>query len=180
MMYHSVMGGSDVYDDRFKIPLLFLGYNIPSNKIIKQQVRSIDIFPTIFEIIESNTSPLGHGKSLLPLIYDETFEELPAFLEGAINAPRFGSTDIIGIRTSNFKYFRHKSNISNVHLYDLKNDSLEEKNIANTNPSVVKKMEEMLIKLQNNQGFEYEKTEQILDVDEEKKIEEELRKLGYM
>jgi hypothetical protein len=41
-------------------------------------------------------------------------------------------------------------------------------------------MEEILIKLQNDQGFEYKKTEQILDIDEEKKIEEELRKLGYM
>jgi hypothetical protein len=29
-------------------------------------------------------------------------------------------------------------------------------------------------------GFEYKKTQQILDIDEEKKIEEELRKLGYM
>jgi len=124
--------------------------------------------------------PLGHGKSLLPLIYDETFEELPAFLEGALNSPRFGPTDIIGIRTSNFKYFRHKSDITKVHLYNLKNDSLEEKNIANTNPSIVKKMEEMLIKFQNNQGFEYQKSEQILDLNEEKKIEEELRKLGYM
>lgn len=180
MMNHSVMGGSDVYDDRFKIPLLIFGYNIPSNKIIKQQVRSIDIFPTIFEIIESNTAPLGHGKSLLPLIYGETFEELPAFLEGAVNSPRFGSTDVIGIRTSNFKYFRHKSDITKVHLYDLKNDPLEEKNIAKNNSSIVKEMEEILIKLQNNQGFEYKKTEQILDIDEEKKIEEELRKLGYM
>jgi arylsulfatase A-like enzyme len=180
MMHHSVMGGSDVYDDRFKIPLLFLGCDTPSNKIIKQQVRSIDIFPTIFEIIESNMPPLGHGKSLLPLINDETSEELPAFLEGAVNAPRFGSTDIIGIRTSSFKYFCHTSDTTKVHLYDLKNDPLEEKNIANTNPSVVKKMEKMLIELQNDQGFEYEKTEQILDIDEEKKIEEELRKLGYM
>ena len=41
-------------------------------------------------------------------------------------------------------------------------------------------MEEMLIKLQNDKGFEYKKIEQILDIDEEKKIEEELRKLGYL
>ncbi|RZD44447.1 MAG: hypothetical protein CXT78_06520 [Thaumarchaeota archaeon] len=147
---------------------------------MKQQVRSIDIFPTIFEIIESNTSPLGHGKSFLPLIYDETFEELPAFLEGAVNAPRFGSTDIIGIRTSNFKYFRYKSDITKIHLYDLKNDPLEEKNIAKNNLSIVKTMEDMLLKLQNDRGFEYKKTQQILDIDEEKRIEEELRKLGYM
>ena len=38
----------------------------------------------------------------------------------------------------------------------------------------------MLKKLENNKGFSYEKSEQILNIDEEKKIEEELRKLGYM
>jgi arylsulfatase A-like enzyme len=181
LMRTSVWGDAFVYDDRFRIPLLIYGYNIPTNKIIKQQVRSIDIFPTIFEIIKFDQKPLGHGKSLLPLIHNENFEELPAFLEGAANAPKFVNKNIIGIRTSYFKYFRDKyDNTIEVHLYNLKNDPLEENNIAKNNPSVVQKMEEILKKLQTADGFNYEKSEQILDIDEEKKIEEELRKLGYI
>ena len=181
LMRTSVWGDSFVYDDRFRIPLLILGPKIPSNKKIKQQVRSIDIFPTIFEIAELNKKSLGHGKSLLPLIQNNPYEELPAFLEGAANSPKFVNKNIVGIRTSEFKYFRDKyDDTIEVHLYDLKHDQLEEKNIAKNNSSIVQEMEEMLIKLQNDQGFEYKKTEQILDIDEEKKIEEELRKLGYM
>ena len=180
-MRTSVWGDAFVYDDRFRIPLLILGYNTPSNKIIKQQVRSVDIFPTIFEIAGLKQNPLGHGKSLLPLIHNDHFEELPAFLEGAANAPKFVNKNIIGIRTSDFKYFRDKyDNTTKVHLYDLKNDPLEENNISENKPSTVKKMEEILRKLQNERGFNYDKSEQILDIDEEKKIEEELRKLGYM
>ena len=181
LMHTSVWGDAFVYDERFRIPLLILGPKIPSNKKIKQQVRSIDIFPTIFEIAKLNKKSLGHGKSLLPLIRDDLYDELPAFLEGAANSPKFVNKNIIGIRTSEFKYFRDKyDDTIEVHLYDLKHDKLEEKNIAKNNSSIVKEMEEMLIKLQNDQGFEYKKTEQILDIDEEKKIEEELRKLGYM
>ena len=112
---------------------------------------------------------------------NDPYEELPAFLEGAANAPKFVNKNIIGIRTSEFKYFRDKhDSATEIHLYDLKNDPLEEKNIAKNNSFIVKKMEEILIKLQNDHGFKYEKTEQILDIDEEKKIEQELRKLGYM
>ena len=41
-------------------------------------------------------------------------------------------------------------------------------------------MEEILNGLQNELGFDYEESEQIMDEAEEKKIEEELRKLGYI
>jgi len=181
LMRASVWGDAFVYDERFRIPLLIFGYNVPTKKIIEQQVRSIDIFPTIFEIAKLDHTPLGHGKSLFPLIQNKPYKEMPAFLEGAANAPKFVNKNIIGIRTSEFKYFRDKYDSTvKVHLYDLKNDPLEEKNIAENDPLTVKKMEEILIKLQNDNGFDYEKSEQILDIDEEKKIEEELRKLGYI
>ena len=38
------------YDDRFRIPLCFSGFGITSKHIISDQVRSIDIFPTILEL----------------------------------------------------------------------------------------------------------------------------------
>jgi arylsulfatase A-like enzyme len=181
LMHASVTGESSVYDDLFRIPLLILGYNVPSNKIIHKQVRSVDIFPTLFDIAKLDEKPLGHGMNVMPLIHDLLFEELPAFLEAAYNSPRFGTTKIIGIRTSKFKYFREKyDEKSQVHLYDLENDPLEEKNIAKNNLKIIKKMEEILLQLKNDNGFDYKKSHQILNIDEEKKIEQELRKMGYM
>ena len=181
LMSASITGESSVYDDLFTIPLLFFGYNVPSNKIIKKQVRSIDIFPTLFKIAKLNEKTIGHGVNLLPLLDDDSIGELPAFLEAAYNSPRFGSTQTIGVRTSKFKYFRDKSdNKSQVHLFDLENDPLEEKNIAKDNPKIIAQMEEVLQQLKTNADFNYEKSEQILGVDEEQKIEEELRKMGYM
>ena len=42
------------FDDRCRIPLCFSGFGITSKHIISDQVRSIDIFPTIMDIIDSS------------------------------------------------------------------------------------------------------------------------------
>ena len=61
-------------------------------------------------------------------------EEIPVFLESATNSTRSPDSNVIGIRTSEFKYFRDRDDSTkNIHLYDLREDPLEENNIAETN-----------------------------------------------
>ena len=115
----SVWGDAFVYDERFRIPLLILGPKIPAKKIT-QQVRSIDIFPTIFEIAGLNKKPLGHGKSLLPLIQDNAYDELPAFLEGAANAPKFVNKNISKFIKLNVKKYIKQCTNRNVKKMNLK------------------------------------------------------------
>ena len=50
IMKNIILGKSQVFDERFLIPLLFVGYGTNQNKIINKQVRSIDIFPTVFSL----------------------------------------------------------------------------------------------------------------------------------
>ena len=102
--------------------------------------------------------------------------EEPAYIEsGSASAKKLGK--VIGIRTSNYKYLRSRKDPGkNIKLYDLKNDSNETKNIASLNPQIVKEMEKTLNKItsdstQNNSAP---------SKDESKKIEAELRKLGYL
>ncbi len=181
IMKRSVKGTSTVYDERYKVPLLFLGAGISTNKIIDQQVRSVDIFPTIIDLIKLDGAKTGkRGTSLLPLINNDSIKELPAFLDGSPNAPKFITENIVGVRTSEYKYFRNKNLKENIHLYDLKNDPLEEYNIIEQKPDVANEMEFLLIELQSEHGFNFEKTDNLFDAEEEKKIEEELRKLGYI
>ena len=40
-----------LYDDLVRTPLLFCGSNISEGKLIKNQVGSVDIFPTILDLI---------------------------------------------------------------------------------------------------------------------------------
>ena len=177
----SVKGLTGLHDERYIVPLLFFGIDVPLNKKISQQVRSIDIFPTIMNLAQLDyVKTEKRGISLLPLIRGEFIKELPAFLDGCKNAPKFIPTDLVGVRTSEYKYFKNKYHDENTHLYDLKNDPLEEYNIIKEKPDIVKKMNEFLLDLHCGNSFNPEKTNQLLDEEEEHDIEAELRRLGYM
>jgi arylsulfatase A-like enzyme len=166
-----------LFDERIRVPLLFSGYEINFKKIITSQVRTIDIFPTIFDILglksyEKNVD----GKTLISLINDESIDELPALI---ISSPliEVKSNDVIGLRTSKYKYFRDIEIPQNrVHLFDLQADPLEENNIAKENPQIIKEMEDII--LQKQTESKSDKSE--YDEDELKNIEKELKKMGYI
>ena len=180
-MLASTKSAPGLYDERFKIPLLFFGFKIPSNKIIHQQARSIDIFPTIIDLIKLDTLKIyKHAVTLSPLIFDESMVEPPAFLDGSKNAPKFINYDQVGVRTSEYKYFKNKYHDNDNYLFDLKNDPLEEYNVAKEKPDIVKKMDQLLLNFKGKNGFDLEKDIDLFDEEEERKIEEKLRKLGYM
>ena len=170
----------ETFDDRFRIPLCFSGYGITSKHIISDQVRSIDIFPTIMDIINLPDIRNIHGRSLFPYLVGEKMNEVPALVESIPMSLNAYTMNYVGIRTSEYKYFRDRNETTkNIHLYDLVKDPLEEKNLADKLPGVVQKMENTLSEMQSQKSFDYEKSNELND-DEAKIIEKELRKLGYI
>ena len=168
------------FDDRFRIPLCFSGYGITSKHIISDQVRSIDIFPTIMDVINSPNIRNIHGRSLFPYLVGEKMNEIPALVESIPMSLSAYTMNYVGIRTSEYKYFRDRNETTkNIHLFDLVKDPLEEKNLADKLPDVVQKMENMLNEMQGKKPFGTEKSNELND-DETKIIEKELRKLGYI
>ena len=168
------------FDDRFHIPLCFSGFGITSKHIISDQVRSIDIFPTIMDMINSPDMDGIRGRSLLPYLEGKKMNEVPVLIESIASLLTSYTTNSVGIRTSEYKYFRDKgSPTKNIHLYDLVKDSLEERNLADKLPDVVQKMENMLNEMQSKESTDYEKSNE-LDGEETLRIEKELRKLGYI
>jgi len=168
-----------LYDELLRTPLIFSGNTITSNKLIKNQVGSVDIFPTILDFI--GLSPIDtpiDGKSLVPLLKGKPSITTPIYLETASVLKDEPLGKMIGVRTSEYKYFRsRKSSNEKIHLYDLKNDPYEENNLAKINPEIVKRMElflsNFLVKSSTNDGGE-------LSDEEAESIEHELKKLGYM
>jgi arylsulfatase A-like enzyme len=170
-----------LFDDLLHVPFLIAGFGIPSLGVIPNMIRNVDFFPTLFELIDL---PINHakidGKSMVPILNGEEIEEEPAYLENTIFATDTKSPiPCIGIRTSNYKYFRSLVNSSDkIHLYNLKNDFLEENNLAHELPDVVKDMEQTLTKIRNSLKSNF--VEPSITEKETKDVEEELKKLGYI
>ena len=168
-----------LYDDLVRTPLLFCGSNISEGKLIKNQVGSVDIFPTILDLIGvSQMDEDIDGESFFPLIKDESGRSNPIYLETAsvIKDEMLGK--MVGMRTPEFKYFRSReSPKERVHLYNLQNDPLEENNLAEINQDMVNNMEQILsnflVKLNENASEE-------LSPEEANIVESELKRLGYM
>jgi arylsulfatase A-like enzyme len=168
-----------LYDDLVHIPLIFSGYKIPQKEIF-EQVRHTDVFPTLFELADlPMTLENIQGRSLVPLLEDKSIEEQPVYMEGRFRIDKDESLSVIGIRTSTYKYFRgRKKTSNNVFLFNLKNDPLEEINLANKNPEIIEEMEKTLISINEN-NFNQIKTTKLTE-DEKNKVELELRRLGYI
>jgi hypothetical protein len=67
--------GVFLYDDTLRVPLIISGPGVSSGKAVSQQVRSIDIFPTVAEFLGIASGPEVQGVSLWPLM--KTGGELP-------------------------------------------------------------------------------------------------------
>lgn len=86
---------------------------------------------------------------------------------------------VVGIRTDTYKYFRDvNESQKNIHLYDLTKDPDELDNISKINPNITSMMENILQNIINSKFDESPKTK--LTSEEEKELEDELRKMGYI
>ena len=181
VMENAVKTNCHVFDDRLKIPFLIVGNKIPRGKIIKSQVRSIDIFPTIAEIVGVSHEHDIRGRSLIPMIEGKKVDELTAFVESAANHTDSLNANVVGIRTSKFKYFRDRMNPkNNVNLFNLEEDPHEENNIVNEQQEVAQKMENLLLEIKSDGNFNNQVEEDILDDEDVSIINEELKKMGYI
>ena len=168
-----------LYEEIMHVPLLFAGINTPKNKIIHDLVRSVDIFPTVFDMLSIDTSTFKDidGRSLVPMVEDKKLPELPAYF--ITNAHKeITLDDKVGIRTSKYKYFRASiDQEKEINLYELENDPQENNNIASENPEIVKEMEGILEELTKNVTIDEPEK---LTEDQEKIIEKQLKEMGYI
>lgn len=133
-----------LYDEIVCVPLLLVGGPIKNGQIISQQVRSIDIFPTVLDLVNIELSDDIDGKSIRPLLDGQSIEKSCVYIESASTDPNALGL-MIGIRTPNYKYFRSRNKQNKrIFLYDLQHDPLEKINIASANHIIVENMEDLL------------------------------------
>ena len=174
-----------LFDEKVRVPLFMIGPKADHGMTISQQVRLIDVFPTICKIIGiPDKDEKIDGVSLYPLLENKKMGTLIAYMESS-PAILIQPIIVIGIRTDKYKYFRNRYDSSkNVHLYDLENDPYEDDNIADKDKNIVEAMEDILKKIIS--GFSLEKGCSLVDSDEElgteesSMVEKQLKKMGYI
>ena len=117
-----------LFDELLHVPLLFVGNSI-SPEIIKKQSRHVDILPTLLNLANITNHEKINGQDLISKSGKDSIQYLHT-----MPYQKQSNSDMIGIRTDKYKYFRFARNPDeNVHLYDLKNDPFENINIAKGN-----------------------------------------------
>jgi len=164
--------GYQFYDESLHVPLIFI---LPENqrKIIKSQVRSIDIMPTILDILGFQIPNYIDGESLVPFIEGKE-TNLVAFTE---------SFSSISMRDNNIKFILNIKT-GKEELYNLSNDPKEKFNIANNISTEKFKLEiSKFIENNKNKFISLSKNNELItEINETKKkeIEERLKELGYV
>jgi len=165
--------GLFLYNSTLKVPLILFtrGNWLPSKKVVKTRVRTIDIFPTILEICQTNDiSSDVQGQSLLPLLKSEKNKHRSCYLETFFPYENFGWAKLTGFIQDNWKLI----NAPLPELYNLENDPAEKDNLVNKNPLLFQKLKKTLKKYLSPQT-PTRKTRH-LSLEEERK----LRSLGYL
>ena len=117
--------GIFLYDTTLKVPLLFHSPSvIPKGLEINKQVRTIDIFPTILEILEIDVPEFCQGLSLIPLMEGKNLE-IESYGETYLPLLACGWSELKALRTNKWKFIQAPK----PELYDLENDPFEENNL---------------------------------------------------
>lgn len=125
-----------IYDSTIRVPLLIAvpGGRFQPGARVATQVRTVDIAPTVLDLLGLPPGPEMQGASLAPLLEDPTLDwSTSALVESYYNKFHYGWAPLRGIRTDGFKLIEAPT----PELYDLAHDPSELINLAPSNPDRV-------------------------------------------
>lgn len=132
---HSIWGKHCLFEEALRSPLIISvpGINNPGTKS-NAIVETVDLFPTLCELTGLEQPDFAHGTSLLPQI-----EKPNAKGHTALAYTGRAQT----LRTDRYRFTLHKDGYAE--LYDHTSPEKETKNLAETKPTLVAELKEMLL-----------------------------------
>jgi arylsulfatase A-like enzyme len=167
---------SNLYDEILKVPLIMWIPNGPHSQVIQQQVRLLDLMPTILDLCGHPPSNDLLGTSMASLL---ARGESKYDAEETISEMRRDPWHRVAVRTESFKYIWDSKRPDQPELYDLRNDPGEKQNVRDHFPQEVSRFQSTV----DEHRLRVETTEPAITVTKPKVDEEvarRLRDLGYL
>jgi arylsulfatase A-like enzyme/Tfp pilus assembly protein PilF len=165
--------GIFLYDATLHVPLIVSGPDVPGGKVIEDQVRSIDLHPTVMEFLHLAPSREAQGVSLWPLIQSGTrVRSNYSYGETIYPKTYMGWSELRAMRTDGWKYIL----APHPELYDLHRDPGELQNLIAQHAAEADQFQKLLWKVAGTQG----KTENLTTVPMDQQTRRELESLGYV
>jgi len=169
--------GFALHEHLVRVPLIIAGPGT-SHVTVKEQVRHIDLFPTIADLCGVDIPQGTDGRSLRPLLEGQSLPEEPAYME-AVGVKLEGKR-IEGARTEDWKLLRIRGGRPSLFKLNGSNgqtDGPDEKhNYYSRHPEVARKLESFIDEVTSTEVV----AESGMTSDEEATVEKHLRDLGYL
>jgi arylsulfatase A-like enzyme len=167
---------SNLFDEILRVPLILWIPNGPQGKVIRQQVRLLDLMPTVLDLCGYPVSNGTMGTSMASLLaqggskYDG---------EETISEMRRDPWHRIAVRTEAFKYIWDSKKPDQPELYDLRTDPGEKQNVRDHFPQEASRFQASVdAHRQRVAATEPAIAVPKLELDEE--VARRLRDLGYL
>jgi choline-sulfatase len=165
--------GIFLYDSTVRIAWIMSGPGIPAGLRIKQQVREIDVLPTIVNLLGGKPSAVIQGVSVVPAFSGKPISTEYSYEETLYPKINMGWSELRGIHTDHWMYIRAPK----PELYDLDHDPGELKNVIGSQP---KEFRELEAKLKQLSRLGTDDTETVVTSQMDQHTLDQLRSLGYV
>src|SRR5262245_3636095 len=118
--------GYFVYEATLRVPLIVRGPGVAPGTRVGAVARTIDLFPTVLDLMGVGASQASSGRSLGPALRGGKLADESAFAESLVPLLHYGWSDLRSVRDGRWKYIL----APRPELYDLDADPGELRNLA--------------------------------------------------
>jgi arylsulfatase A-like enzyme len=184
LMQHGWLRHRLLYQEDIRIPLLFRVPGLDGGRVVDALVRSVDVFPTLLDLLDVEVPPGLDGMSLRAMLEGETESRPRIGYAEALNTldthcpkalPEQQHDLLFAILDRDWKLIFHKEHPENSELYHLATDPAELQNVFAAHPE---ERERLMALLEASGGLEIDIDTRVAPQDPE--MLEKLRSLGYV